>query len=321
MTAFATVRTSCRAGSSSASRSLARSARVPSSSSPTSPTGNLDSRTGREVLALLGAASSEYGQSIAMVTHDPIAASYADRILFLADGRVVEDRARSSAEEISRVMLGHGGRVMSRFSLREHLPSILVATLASAFGVALLEGTANLGIMLTADDVTGSSTTVAYLLGIVAMVFIVIAIYVGAVVTANTFSTVIAGRTRTIALLRLIGATARSQRRTPSRPRASSSGVIGALVGAVIGTAIPAAGLQIASATGAIPDAPWNYVQPAILLPVVGVVLTTWLASWVGSRRVLSVSPMQATGAAQEHSREEVVVAHGPQRDSRSRCS
>jgi putative ABC transport system ATP-binding protein len=70
------------------------------------PTGNLDSRTGREVLALLGAASSEYGQSIAMVTHDPIAASYADRILFLADGRVVEERERTSAEEISRVILG-----------------------------------------------------------------------------------------------------------------------------------------------------------------------------------------------------------------------
>ena len=69
------------------------------------PTGNLDSRTGREVLALLAAASAEYGQSIAMVTHDPVAASFADRILFLADGRVLEERAKSSAEEISRFML------------------------------------------------------------------------------------------------------------------------------------------------------------------------------------------------------------------------
>jgi len=70
------------------------------------PTGNLDSRTSREVLTLLATASREYGQSIAMVTHDPIAASYADRILFIADGRVVEDRAKSSAEDISRFMLG-----------------------------------------------------------------------------------------------------------------------------------------------------------------------------------------------------------------------
>ena len=70
------------------------------------PTGNLDSRTSREVLSLLAAATKEYGQSIAMVTHDPIAASYADRILFLADGRVVDDRGRSSAAEISSFMLG-----------------------------------------------------------------------------------------------------------------------------------------------------------------------------------------------------------------------
>ncbi|MFC5501857.1 ABC transporter ATP-binding protein [Lysinimonas soli] len=69
------------------------------------PTGNLDSRTGREVLELLRTASTRYGQSIAMVTHDPIAASYADRVVFLADGRIVEDRGRSDAAEISRFML------------------------------------------------------------------------------------------------------------------------------------------------------------------------------------------------------------------------
>ena len=69
------------------------------------PTGNLDSRTSREVLTLLQTASREYGQSIAMVTHDPVAASYADRIVLLNDGRVVDDRGRSSAEEISSIML------------------------------------------------------------------------------------------------------------------------------------------------------------------------------------------------------------------------
>jgi putative ABC transport system ATP-binding protein len=70
------------------------------------PTGNLDSRTSREVLSLLATASSSYGQSIAMVTHDPIAASFADRIIFLADGRVIEDRGRSTASDISQYMLG-----------------------------------------------------------------------------------------------------------------------------------------------------------------------------------------------------------------------
>jgi len=70
------------------------------------PTGNLDSRTSREVLAVLSAAARDYGQAIAMVTHDPVAASFADRIVFLADGRLVEERGRSSAEQISAIMLG-----------------------------------------------------------------------------------------------------------------------------------------------------------------------------------------------------------------------
>ncbi|MCM6762900.1 ABC transporter ATP-binding protein [Rathayibacter sp. ZW T2_19] len=69
------------------------------------PTGNLDSRTGREVLTLLRASTREYGQSIAMVTHDPIAAAYADRIVFLRDGAVVDDRRGMTAEEVSRTML------------------------------------------------------------------------------------------------------------------------------------------------------------------------------------------------------------------------
>ena len=47
----------------------------------------------------------QYGQSIAMVTHDPIAASHADRVVFLADGKVVADRPRTSAAEISNLML------------------------------------------------------------------------------------------------------------------------------------------------------------------------------------------------------------------------
>jgi putative ABC transport system ATP-binding protein len=69
------------------------------------PTGNLDSRSGREVLTLLTDACSRFGQSIAMVTHDPVAASYADRIVFLADGRIVDERGRSTPEAISALML------------------------------------------------------------------------------------------------------------------------------------------------------------------------------------------------------------------------
>ena len=77
------------------------------------PTGALDTRTGREVLKLLRSAVDDSGQSIAMVTHDPVAASHADRILFLADGRIVADCGSMTAEDISAAMLrlesGAGG--------------------------------------------------------------------------------------------------------------------------------------------------------------------------------------------------------------------
>jgi putative ABC transport system ATP-binding protein len=55
------------------------------------PTGNLDSRSGAEVLSLLRRSVDAYGQTIVMVTHDPVAASYCDRVVFLADGRVVDE--------------------------------------------------------------------------------------------------------------------------------------------------------------------------------------------------------------------------------------
>ncbi|HEX7105700.1 MAG TPA: ABC transporter ATP-binding protein [Acidothermaceae bacterium] len=55
------------------------------------PTGNLDSRSGAEVLGLLRRSVTEMGQTIVMVTHDPAAASYADRVVFLSDGRVVDE--------------------------------------------------------------------------------------------------------------------------------------------------------------------------------------------------------------------------------------
>jgi putative ABC transport system ATP-binding protein len=68
------------------------------------PTGNLDSRTSDEVLALLRDAVSELGQTTVMVTHDPRAASIADRILFLADGRIVRELGRADAGEILEVL-------------------------------------------------------------------------------------------------------------------------------------------------------------------------------------------------------------------------
>jgi putative ABC transport system ATP-binding protein len=72
------------------------------------PTGALDSRSSGELLRFLRHAVDEYGQTIVMVTHDPIAASYADRVLFLSDGRVVDEMAEPTADRILDAMKGLG---------------------------------------------------------------------------------------------------------------------------------------------------------------------------------------------------------------------
>jgi putative ABC transport system ATP-binding protein len=64
------------------------------------PTGNLDSKTGSEILELLRRSVEEYGQTTVMVTHEPRAAAIADRVLFLADGKIVMELPRSTQPEI-----------------------------------------------------------------------------------------------------------------------------------------------------------------------------------------------------------------------------
>jgi putative ABC transport system ATP-binding protein len=64
------------------------------------PTGNLDSRSGAEVLSFLRRTVREFGQTVVMVTHDPNAASYADRVIFLADGRIVDELKTPTADQV-----------------------------------------------------------------------------------------------------------------------------------------------------------------------------------------------------------------------------
>jgi putative ABC transport system ATP-binding protein len=74
------------------------------------PTGNLDSQSSKEVLALLRKSVDEWGQTIVMVTHDAGAAAMADRILFIADGRIVRDLEESTAAEVLAAMQEVGSR-------------------------------------------------------------------------------------------------------------------------------------------------------------------------------------------------------------------
>ncbi|MDB1087226.1 ABC transporter ATP-binding protein [Streptomyces sp. ACA25] len=74
------------------------------------PTGNLDSRAGAEVLGFLRSSVDDLGQTIVMVTHDPVAAAYADRIIFLADGRVVDEMTDPTADRVLDRMRGFDSR-------------------------------------------------------------------------------------------------------------------------------------------------------------------------------------------------------------------
>jgi putative ABC transport system ATP-binding protein len=72
------------------------------------PTGALDSNATREVLGLLRESVQAAGQTVVMVTHDPLAASYADRVVFLADGRVIDELARPTVDAVAERMLRLG---------------------------------------------------------------------------------------------------------------------------------------------------------------------------------------------------------------------
>ncbi len=73
------------------------------------PTGNLDSNSGTEILQFMRAAVDDFGQTIVTVTHDPYAAAYADRVVFLADGKIVDDMTAPTADSvIDRIkQIGH----------------------------------------------------------------------------------------------------------------------------------------------------------------------------------------------------------------------
>ncbi|WP_065571608.1 ABC transporter permease [Microbacterium oleivorans] len=187
--------------------------------------------------------------------------------------------------------------------------TILVSAISTAFGVVLLSATGYLGVALGSNPDYGSSDTMIVVLALLSGILLAVAVYVAAIVTANTFSTIIAGRTRRIALMRLIGATARSQ-----RSEVATQGLIVGAIGAVLGLVVTTVGVVVAvpmldRALEVTSD--WSPVQPVLLLPAVAVALTTWIAAWSGSRRVLTVTPLEALGGSVERSREEIAEKRG----------
>ncbi|GGH41615.1 FtsX-like permease family protein [Microbacterium album] len=180
--------------------------------------------------------------------------------------------------------------------------SVLVAALSSAFGVVLISATGYIGELLRSDPYIGDSETLAAVVAILSVLLVAVAVYVAAVVTANTFSTIVAGRTRRIALMRLIGASARSQRDEVAG-QGLVVGIIGAAAGLVAGLALAAGGVLAGNELLGV-DPGYDVGRGVLLVPAGIVVLTTWAAAWVGSRRVLAVTPLQALGGSVERSRE-----------------
>lgn len=183
--------------------------------------------------------------------------------------------------------------------LREHAATIVVSALSTLFAATLILCTGILGAALDPRLIEESGTFRMVLL-MVSFVFIVIALYVGAIVTANTFATIIAGRTRTIALLRLVGATSN---RVRSRVAGEGlvMGAVGAAIGIVLAQALALAAVTWGPGLGWLPASrDYPLFDPLALGAGVVVVLTTWAAAWAGSRRVGAVSPIAATGAAVE---------------------
>lgn len=184
-------------------------------------------------------------------------------------------------------------------NVRDHRTTVIVAALSTAFGVTLLLVTRSLGAALAQDEFVQNSESGTLLLSIVAFIFLAIAVYVGAIVTTNTVATVVAGRTRTIALVRLIGSSAKAQRRLVST-EGLKAGLLGSIIGVVVGTGVAALLVRFAVAAGITPDLDYPLFDAVVGVPFVMVAATTWAASWVGSRRVLDVTPLQAVSAAEE---------------------
>lgn len=182
--------------------------------------------------------------------------------------------------------------------------SVLVAALSSGFGVLLLVTTNYIGALLQADEnLAGETLTIV--VALLSVLLLGIAMYVAAIVTANTFSTIVAGRTRQIALMRLIGATAKSERKAIAF-QGLGVGTIGAALGMLVATIVAFPATAFASSALNATGLQFRVIEPTLAIPAVCVALTTWAAAWAGSRRVLTVTPLQALSSAQPRTSEEV---------------
>jgi len=166
----------------------------------------------------------------------------------------------------------------------------LVAGMCGFYASALLIGSD----LLTVDaESSGGQSAVGVLLGAVAAVFIAVAIYVAAVVIANGVDTVIAGRLRQIAVLRLLGADARSLRAAVVRG-ATLVAATGAVAGVLLGVLVGDVARAVLVGRGSLREGDYTWFPPLAVAAAVVITLAAATASWTGSRAVLRATPAQA---------------------------
>lgn len=197
---------------------------------------------------------------------------------------------------------------MSGGRWRDHLVTLLIAFNSAFFGVALVQGSQLMVDLMLGGEDPGAAGALGVALMSVAWVFIGIGAYTAAVVTANTFTTIVAGRVREIAQYRLLGATA-----AKLRGRLAGEGLVAGVLGAALGFggALLAFRLVVEAAirAGKLPpvgEVPYTWFAPSAIAPALVAVATVWIAAWLGSRAVGRVSPIQALSAHVEAPVEEL---------------
>lgn len=171
----------------------------------------------------------------------------------------------------------------------------LVAGLCGAYAATLITTSS---ILETVSKESGGA--VGLLLGIVAGVFILIALYVGAIVIVGAVDTVVSGRLRHIALLRLLGARGRELRSSVMRGTAAV-GAGGALLGLLLGTGLTHTVRAVLVSRGTLPDTAYAWFDGQLLVAFLAITLSATVAGWVGSRGVLRVSPAVALAGTAAH--------------------
>lgn len=166
--------------------------------------------------------------------------------------------------------------------------------------VALVAGLCGMyaGVLVSASSILASldqndSGALGLTLQIVALVFNLIAIYVAAVVITNAVDTVLAGRLRHLALLRLLGARSHELRQVVMRAT-GAIGLVAAVIGAVLGVAITWIARVLLVHNGTLPPLDYPVTSPVLILPMLTIGGVALICGRVGSRRVLTVTPAEA---------------------------